>query len=99
MDVTMDVTMDVDMDVAMHVSEEVSKLVKLVKGEMARPAMQAELGLKNVEHFRLTYLAPAIAAGLLEMTAPESPRSPRQRYRLTAKGLQWLKQRPAGGQP
>jgi ATP-dependent DNA helicase RecG len=49
------------------------------------------MGLRNADHFRRAYLAPAIAAKLLEMTAPESPRSTKQRYRLTAKGRQWLK--------
>jgi ATP-dependent DNA helicase RecG len=92
-------SIDVTMRVTMDVSEEVSKLVRLVRGEMARPALQAKLDLRKAEHFRLASLAPAIAAGLPEMPVPSSPRILRQRYRLTAKGLQWLKQRAAGGQP
>lgn len=81
------------------VSEEVSKLVRLVRGEMARLAMQAEFAIENANHFRLAYLAPVMAARVLEMTALESPRSLRHRYHLIAKGLQWLKQHPAGGPP
>lgn len=31
-----------------------------------------------------------MAMGLLEMTLPDKPNSRSQRYRLTAKGQQWL---------
>lgn len=81
-EVTVDVTMDVTMEVA--------NLLMKVSGEMARPDLQAVMGLKNADHFRRAYLTPAMAAGLLEMTAPHSPRSTKQRYRLTAQGRQWL---------
>ena len=33
------------------------------------------------------YLSPALKLGLVEMTQPNSPRSPTQKYRLTPKGL------------
>jgi len=39
------------------------------------------------EHFRKAYLQPALDAGLIEMTVPDKPRSTRQKYRLTAKGV------------
>ena len=74
------------MDVAMDVADLLTK----VRGEMSRPDLQAAMGLKNADHFRRAYLTPAMTAGLLEMTAPDSPRSTKQRYRLTAKGQQWL---------
>ena len=32
-----------------------------------------------------------LASGLLEMTIPDKPRSSKQRYRLTAKGREFLK--------
>ncbi len=41
--------------------------------------------------FRNQVLAPLLAAGLIELTIPDKPRSSRQRYRLTAKGRQFLK--------
>lgn len=44
------------------------------------------LGLEDREHFRLTYLQPALAAGLLEMTIPDKPTSKNQKYRATKKG-------------
>jgi ATP-dependent DNA helicase RecG len=37
------------------------------------------------------YLAPAIDAGLIEMTIPDKPRSSKQKYRLTEKGRHVLK--------
>ncbi len=36
------------------------------------------------------YLQPALAQGLIEMTQPDSPRSPTQKYRLTEQGRQAL---------
>jgi len=58
----------------------------VIQGEMKRIEIQNALKLKNDEHFRLAYLTPALAQGVIEMTQPESPKSPTQRYRLTAKG-------------
>jgi len=42
-------------------------------------------------HFINEHLNPLIAAGLIEMTDPDKPRSSRQRYRITAKGRKFLK--------
>lgn len=44
------------------------------------------LGLKDRVNFKRNYLDPALVAGLIEMTQPDSPRSPTQKYRLTATG-------------
>ena len=54
----------------------------------SRKELQALLGLKDPDHFRLAYLQPALEAGLIEMTLPKTPRSPLQRYRLTKSGIQ-----------
>lgn len=83
-------TDQVTMDVTMDVAPEVVRLLQNVHGEMSRPDLQAVMGLKNADHFRRAYLVPAMDSGLLEMTAPNSPRSTNQRYRLTAQGQQWL---------
>ena len=85
------------MDVTMDVTPEVAGLLKRVQGEMSRVELQALMGLRNADHFRKAYLAPAMAAGALEMTDPTSPRSTRQRYRLTAKARQWLQQQAQEG--
>ena len=57
---------------------------------MTRRDIQSRLGLKHREHFYDAYLTPAIAAGLIERTAPGKPTSRLQRYRLTEKGRAWL---------
>jgi fido (protein-threonine AMPylation protein) len=44
------------------------------------------LGMSHRGTFRKNYLDPAIEAGFVEMTQPDSPRSPTQKYRLTALG-------------
>jgi len=48
------------------------------------------LGMTHREHFRSTYLKPALDAGLVEMTLPDKPDSSHQCYRLTALGQCWL---------
>ena len=57
---------------------------------MTRQAIQDALELANREHFRKTYLAPALEQGVIEMTVPNKPTSRSQRYRLTDLGKQWL---------
>ena len=65
----------------------VLKLLKNIDGEMTVLEMMAKLKLGGRRNFLEKYLSPAIDAGLVEMTQPDSPRSPTQKYRLTAKGL------------
>ena len=48
--------------------------------------IRQELRLKDVKHFRTSYLEPALAAGWLAMTLPDRPRSPLQRYFTTEIG-------------
>lgn len=43
-------------------------------------------GHPNRTRFRDEVLAPLLDADLLEMTVPDKPKSPKQRYRTTAKG-------------
>ena len=45
------------------------------------------IGIKDRVTFTDYYLSPALKLGLVEMTQPNSPRSPTQKYRLTPKGL------------
>ena len=57
---------------------------------MSRRQIQDALNLKHEDHFRETYLLPALQAGLIEMTIPDKPRSSKQRYRLTMEGREYL---------
>ena len=65
-------------------------LVVLEKGEQSASELMRNLGLKSARRFRSNLLNPALAAGLAERTQPDSPRSPTQRYRLTALGRKAL---------
>lgn len=79
------------------VTPQVGMLLAQVEGEMTLQAIQDALGLADREHFRKTYLAPALELGVIEMTQPDKPNSRSQRYRLTASGRQWLEAHPDGG--
>ncbi|WP_333558669.1 Fic family protein [Coprobacter secundus] len=49
--------------------------------------MLAAINLKDRENFMANYLNPAIKEGFVVMLYPDSPKHPRQKYLLTAKGL------------
>lgn len=70
-----------------QVAEQVTKLLESLEKEplSTKEAMQF-LQLNHRPTFLYTYLQPALQANLVEMTQPDSPKSPTQRYRLTAKG-------------
>jgi ATP-dependent DNA helicase RecG len=76
MEVTTEATTEVTTEVTAEVTAEVRLLMALT-GEMNRQALLSALALKNDEHFRKAYLLPALEAGLIEMTIPDKPRSPR----------------------
>ena len=75
-----------------QVSDQVSDQVKLlIRGfrndrQMAAADLMERLNLRHRPTFRKNYLNPALALGLIEMTDPDSPKSPVQRYRLTDLG-------------
>ena len=83
MEVTGQVTPEVTPEVTMEVTPEV-RLAGILKGEMTRQQLQHALGLRNADHFRRSYLQPALNAGLIEMTLPDKPRGSRQKYRRAA---------------
>ena len=66
-------------------------IVKLVEvlGEqnLSVKEMMAALKLKDRVNFQNLHLSPAISDGFLKMLYPNSPRHPRQKYLLTAKGI------------
>jgi ATP-dependent DNA helicase RecG len=68
------------------------EILMLCEKPVGRHYIQARLGLKDREHFRKTYLLPAINAGLIEMTIPDKPSSRLQKYRLTLAGVKYLKE-------
>lgn len=79
-------------EVTGEVAGEVGRLLAAFDGEMTRQSLMERLGLKHEDHFRQAFLVPALAAGLIEMTRPDKPRSSRQRYRLTEAGRAFKKE-------
>ena len=70
-----------------QVSDQVSDQVKSLLAVMgdqwwSRQQLMDKLGLSHRPTFRENYLNPALEAGLIEMQNPESPRSPKQKYRI-----------------
>ena len=55
-------------------------------GAKSATELMASLKLSHRPTFRNNYIRPALSAGLVEMTRPESPTAKNQRYRLTARG-------------
>jgi ATP-dependent DNA helicase RecG len=74
-----------------QVTHQVIQLIEAVRGEMSRSQLMEALALKDRVNFAKAYLEPAIKAQLVEMTQPESPKSPTQKYRLTEKGRKIIK--------
>jgi ATP-dependent DNA helicase RecG len=66
----------------------VEQLLAVIDGELTRDELQERLAITDRKHFRDAYLQPALEAGLIEMTIPDKPKSPRQKYRLTDAGQQ-----------
>ena len=85
-EVTPPVTGEATGEVTGEATGEVVRLLNVLQGEMKRAELQSALGLKHEDHFRDAYLKPAISLGLIELTLPDKPRSPLQKYRLTAQG-------------
>ncbi len=69
-------------------SPTIQKLVQtLSKQQLSIKEMLSALNLKDRENFMINYLNPVIKEGVIAMLYPDKPRHPRQKYRLTDKGL------------
>ncbi len=66
-----------------QVTDQVARLLQALPSGAALKSseLMQRLGLSHRPTFTQNYLKPALAAGLIEMTDPASPRSPAQRYR------------------
>ncbi|MCK5199004.1 MAG: ATP-dependent DNA helicase RecG, partial [Spirochaetales bacterium] len=53
--------------------------------------LMSKLDLLHRPTFLENYLNPAIEIGFVEMTQPDSPKSPTQKYRLTEKGKETVR--------
>lgn len=84
------VTVPVTVPVAVPVAVPVREVLELAQRPHSRAELQRAAGLANKAHFLAKYLQPLLAAGWLEMTIPDKPRSSKQQYRTTAAGLKAL---------
>ena len=62
------------------------RLLRAMSGEMTREEIPAALGLKDWGSVKKRYVDPCLGGGWIEMTIPETPNSPKQRFRITAAG-------------
>lgn len=78
---------DTTAQVTAQVSEQVERLVEILRpGEALKASeLMQRLGLTHRQAFSNSYLKPALAAGVIEMLNPDSPRSPAQKYRRTSR--------------
>ena len=64
--------------------------------KMAEPMSAKEMrdfcGLKDATYFKSNVIDALMEAGLVEMTQPDSPKSPTQKYRLTEAGRKMLEE-------
>ena len=77
-----------------QVSEQVKSLITSLKdGELSKDELMAanKLAYKFRRHFTLQYIIPALEQGYIEMIYPDKPRHPKQKYRLTDKGMNFLR--------
>ncbi|MBQ6747432.1 MAG: Fic family protein [Bacteroidaceae bacterium] len=66
-------------------------LIKVIgEEELSITQLMKKTGLKHRPNFIEYHLNPAIKDKLVQMKYPDSPRHPRQKYLLTAKGLAYL---------
>ena len=74
-------------EVTPQVTPQVEELIIVLENEMSRFDIQQKLDLFDRKHLRLRYINPALELGLIEMTLPDKPNSPLQKYRLTELGI------------
>lgn len=66
-----------------YVSDQVDKLLHVMNNEwLSSSEIMEKLELSHKPTFRKNYLNPALENGLIEMHNPDSPKSPKQKYRM-----------------
>ena len=62
--------------------ERLQKVLAFCATPKSRSEIQAHVGMKDRKHFKVAVLDVLLADGYLEMTLPEKPQSPKQKYRV-----------------
>lgn len=87
----LDTVLDTVLDTPLDNNGLVIKLLhQLTFGEKGIAELMSGIGVSHKQHFRTSYLQPAIKLELIEMTIPDKPTSRNQKYRLTEKGKKVL---------
>jgi len=73
-------TMQATMQVTMQDDDETGRILEFCKIPRSRIEIQEFLKLKNRDYFRKSILNPLIKGGLLKLTIPGKPTSPKQKY-------------------
>ncbi|MBK9401751.1 MAG: transcriptional regulator [Bacteroidetes bacterium] len=74
-----------------QVDELIKRLILVISRTKSRPELMKILDMRHIPNFRDNYLRPALEAGFIEMTEPDKPNTPNQKYRLTESGLKLKK--------
>ena len=81
-------------------SDQVARLLAVLrKGPKTAAELMAAMGLSHRPSFRRSYIRPAMSAGLVDMTRPESPTAKNQRYRITERGKKEERRRKRQANP
>ncbi len=70
--------------------EKIELMIRMLESASSATDLRAVMGMNNATKFKNNYLNPLIELGVVEMTQPDSPNSPTQRYRLTEAGKELL---------
>lgn len=70
--------------------EKIELLLHGIEHTSAAADLRVLMGMSNASKFKKNYLDPLLEMGIIEMTHPDSPKNPMQRYRLTEKGRELL---------
>ena len=73
--------------------ERTKNILEFCKNPKKREEIQSFIGIKDRKHFRIEILQPLIENGLLQMTIPDKPNSPIQKYVTTEQGMGLLKKK------
>lgn len=65
---------------------EVIKLISVLEREKSRAELMHFLQLQDEKNFRENYIYQAVGEGFIELTLPDTPTHPDQKYRLTSLG-------------
>jgi len=69
------------------------RILEFCKIPRKREEIKRHVGIKDLKYFRENILTPLIKADLLQMTIPDKPNSPKQKYVITEKGKKFFEEK------